>query len=173
MHAVGQMRRGDVIHQAVCRIGHPHRVRTFLFGHRDMDGGKEGPVVFLTALFGRTKTDPAVVLHFGRSVQDGRHIPEVNRTISGKIDHRVAQIGRIADECAGIDDKLPILLLEAAAPRLHVADLQRASDLQRRCLSRSESLRIQFDANASWPAAHDGHAIGVRDGLQIVLKLLG
>ncbi len=124
-------------------------------------------------LIRRAKSDPTVTFGFGRSIDDGRNVLQVDRSTASNVDDDLFQVGNVSNERSGFDVELSVLLLEASVSRRDVADLQSLRDLQRRRLVCGQSLSIQVDIDATRATTNHFHAVRVWDRLQFVLDFLG
>ena len=176
--AVGQSGRGQFVHPPLDGVGHPDRVGALLLGHGDVDRRKQRPAGGLPGaavdrrdgcprgaarvLGRRAEADPGVALHLGRAVEHVGHVLQIDGPVAGDVDDQVLQLLGVADERAGVDDELAVLLLEVAgAKRARSLARSASATSQGRGLPRGQPLGVEFDADRPRPAADDRHAVRV------------
>ena len=111
-----------------------------------------------------------VSLRFLRTVDNLRHIAQINRPSLVDTDHHLTGFGCTRDEATGFDENGPVLRGDRPGPRLPVALLQHGNDPRRRNPPRSHTHRIEDNADLTLQSADECGLRYQRDLLHRILQ---
>jgi len=136
-------------------------------GHRRVDAG-----IGWQQIRSRTEPKPGIAGGLGRPIADAGHIIEIDGNAVDHIDHQFAEFSGRVDEIPGFNNDVLIQHLNVTGRQQFIGDIKGPGHLQGRCAPGSQGLGIQFDPDLPGSAARHLDAVGILDGLQVVLDLL-